>query len=69
MQVERSLARELLIKHELARTLRISMQFVNEDSRFLATGSNQRVQFASQFFFTTRGCLDVSVDNDGSFGH
>ena len=69
MQIERSLARELLIKHELTRMLRVNMQFVNKHSGFLAAGSNQRMQFASQFLFVTRGRLNVGVDDDGRFCH
>ena len=69
MQIECSLARELLIKHELARMLRIKMEFVDNHSGLLAAGSNQRMQFASQLFFVTRGRLNVSIDDDRSFCH
>ena len=69
MQIERSLARELLIKHELTRMLRIKVEFVNENSGFFAAGSNERMQCASQLLFVPWGCLDVSVDDDRCFGH
>ncbi len=45
------------------------MEFVHENSRFFAAGSNQRMQFASQLLFVTRGRLNVCVDDDGRFCH
>ena len=69
MQIERSLAGELFIKHELSRMLRISMKFVNENSGFFSTGGNQRMQGAPQLLFVPRGSLNVSVDDDRCFGH
>ena len=45
------------------------MEFVHENSRLFAAGSNQRMQFASQFLFVTRGRLNVGVDDDGRFCH
>ncbi len=69
MQVERSLTRELLIKHELTRRLWIHMQFVGETSGLFAAGSNERMQLASQLLFMTRGGLNVSIDDDGCFCH
>ncbi len=69
MQVERSLARELFIKHEIPGMLRIKVEFVDNHSRFLAARSNQRMQCASQFLFVTRGRLNVGVDDDVCFGH
>ncbi len=48
MLVEGSLAREFLIKHELARILRIKMEFVNETPGFLASGSDERMQLRSR---------------------
>ena len=69
MQIERSLARELLVEHELTRMLRVKMEFVDNHSGFFAAGSHQRMQFASQLLFVTRGCLNVSVDDDGCFCH
>ncbi len=69
MQIQYSLARELLVKHKTTWMLRIKMEFVHKNSRLLAAGSNQRMQFASQFLFVTRGRLNVGVDDDGQFCH
>ena len=69
MQIQYSLARELLVKHKTAGMLRIKMEFVHKNSRLFAAGSNQRMQFASQFLFVTRGRLNVGVDDDGRFCH
>ena len=44
MQIQYSLARELLVKHEPAGMLRIDMEFVHQNSGLLAAGSNQRMQ-------------------------
>src|ERR1700733_8393375 len=69
VQIERSLARELLIEHELTGMLRVNMEFVDNHSWFLAAGRNQRMQFASQLLFVARGRLNVSVDDDRCFCH
>ena len=45
------------------------MEFVNEHSGFLAAGSNQRMQCATELLFMTRGRLELSVDDDRCFCH
>ena len=69
MRVEGGLARELFIKHELARILRIKMEFVCQTAGFFASGSNHGVQFASQLFFMTWRRLKVNIEDDRSFCH
>ncbi len=61
--VERGLVREFLIEHELGRILRIEVQFIDQAPRFLVRGSNHRVQLCSEFFFMTRCCLEVNVED------
>jgi hypothetical protein len=67
--VDRGLVRELLIKHELRRILRIKVKFVDETARLFVRGSNERMQLSSEFFFMTRGCLEMNVEDDRGFRH
>jgi hypothetical protein len=69
MLVEGSLAREFLIEHELARILRVKMEFVNETPGFLASGSDERMQLPPELLFVTRRRLKVNVNDDRSFSH
>ena len=69
MLVECSLAGELFVKHELARMLRIKVEFICQATGLLARGSNQRLQFASQLFFMAWRCLKVDIEDDRSFRH
>jgi hypothetical protein len=69
MQVEGGLARELFIKHELARVLRIKMELVYQTTGLLASGSNHSVQFPSQLFFMTWRRLKVNIEDDRSLCH
>ncbi len=69
MLIERSLARELLIKHELCRILRIKMEFVDQTTGLGAGGRNHRVQLGSELLFVTWRRLKVNVKDDRSVRH
>jgi hypothetical protein len=69
MVVDRGLVRELLIEHELRRILRIKVKFVDETARLLMRGSNKRMQLGSEFFFMTRGCLEMNVEDNWGVRH
>ena len=45
------------------------MKFVDEAARLFVRGSNERTQLRSEFFFMARGCLEVNIEDDRSFGH
>ena len=67
--VDCGLVRELLIEHELRRILRIKVKFVDETARLFVRGSNESMQLRSEFFFMTRGCLEMNIEDDRSFSH
>ena len=67
--VDCGLGRELLIEHELRRILRIKVKFVDETARLCVRGSDERMQLGSEFFFMTRDCLEMNIEDDRSFGH
>jgi hypothetical protein len=67
--VDRGLVRELLMKHELRWILRIKVKFVDKTARLLVRGSNERMQLGSEFFFMTRGCLEMNVEDDRGICH
>ncbi len=69
MLVERSLARELFVEHELAGVLRIEVKLVNKAAGLLACGRNQRMQLLSEFLFMAYSCLEVDVQNDWGLCH
>ncbi len=69
MVVDRGLVYELLIEHELRWILRIKVKFVHETARLLVRGSNKRMQLGSEFFFMTRGCLEMNVEDDRGIRH
>ena len=45
------------------------MKFIDETARLFVRGSNERMQLGSEFFFMTRGCLEMNIEDDGGFGH
>jgi hypothetical protein len=69
MVVDGGLVHELLIEHKLCRILRIKMKFVDQTARLLMRGSNKRMQLGSEFFFMTRGCLEMNIEDDGGVSH
>jgi hypothetical protein len=69
MVVDCGLVGELLIEHELRRILRIKVKFVDETAWLLVSGSHERMQLGSEFFFMTRGCLEVNIEDDRGFRH
>ncbi len=69
MVVDCGLVRELLIEHELRWILRIKVKFVDKTARLLVRRSNERMQLGSEFFFMTRGCLEMNVEDDWAVRH
>ena len=45
------------------------MKFVDETAWLLMRGSNHRMQLGSEFFFMTRGCLEMNIEDDGGVRH
>lgn len=69
VMIDCGLVGELLIEHELRRILRIKVKFVDETAWLLVSGSNERMQLGSEFFFMTRGCLEMNIEDDGGVSH
>lgn len=69
MVVDRGLACELLIEHELRWILRIKVKFVHKTARLLVRRSNERMQLGSEVFFVAWGCLEMNVEDNGGVRH
>ena len=67
--VDRGLILEFLKEHELRWILRIKVKFVYQTAWFLVRRSDERMQLGSEFFFMTRGCLEMNVEDNGGVRH
>ncbi len=45
------------------------MKFVDETARLLVRRSNECMQLGSEFFFMTRYCLEMNVEDNRGFCH